>query len=393
MAVCIPDFDPIQKHAVDTCQLPMEVQWGNVGLQVGDIRFCPEIPTLWMQRVSLNTLLSYVGESRFCPKDASSTKASEETAVLLLFVSNVSYTDIEYVHIGLVIICQDYKVGDQSSIVPYVSFIQNQLAEMHVWAQTRKSSLPRPHSFCLFVEDYESMMAPPMEPPYCLVYPIHLFNDTPKDLKNHLHTDLFPLGLRCQECVCRQLIHRANLHEKWETIMGGSRFLLPCRAQYNDNLLPQLIRLRNHRSLLVDPVMAQPYPMVKVGSFTMQDPLFPGTAEDSYIYWGDAWKWLEERGYRVLKYTGPSPEVPLAISTSTIMPTSGANDAIMQGGMLEPDSTLPPAATTTGTIAADLMPAPQGKVRHQCQASKSPSYEIKRAWLEDSNSSGATLPY
>ena len=102
MAVCIPYFDPIQKHAIDTCQLPMEVQWGNAGLQVGNIRFCPQIPTLWMQRVSLNTLLSYVGESRFCPKDASSMKASEETAVLLLFVSNVSYTDIEYVHIGLV---------------------------------------------------------------------------------------------------------------------------------------------------------------------------------------------------------------------------------------------------------------------------------------------------
>ena len=76
-----------------------------------------------------------------------------------------------------------------------------------------------------------------------------------------------------------------------------SRFLLPCGAQYDYNLLPHLIRPQNHRSLLVDPVKAQPYPMVKVGSFMMQDPLFPGTAGDSYIYWGDAWKWLEERGY------------------------------------------------------------------------------------------------
>ena len=151
MAVCIPDFDQVQKHVIDTCQLPMEVQWGNVGLQVGDIRYCPQIPTLWMQRVSLNTLLSYVGESHFCPKDASSVKASEETAVLLLFISYASYTNIEYIHIRLVIIRQGYKVGDQSSIVPYITFIQNQLAEMHTWAQTRKSSLPQPHSFCLFI--------------------------------------------------------------------------------------------------------------------------------------------------------------------------------------------------------------------------------------------------
>ena len=144
MAVCIPDFDQVRKHIVDTCQLPAEVERGNVSLQVGGIRYCPQIPMLRMQRVSLNTLLSYVSESHFCPKDASSTKASEETTILLLFISNASYTDIQYIHIGLVMIRRGYKVGDQSSIVLYVSFIQNQLVEMRMWAQTRKSSLPRP---------------------------------------------------------------------------------------------------------------------------------------------------------------------------------------------------------------------------------------------------------
>ena len=63
----------------------------------------------------------------------------------------------------------------------------------------------------------------------------------------------------------------------------------------------------------------------------------------------------------------------------------------MQGGMPEPDSTLPPAAITNGTISADLRPAPQGGVCHQHQASKSPSCKIKKAQLDDSNSSGATL--
>ena len=391
MAVCIPDFNQVQKHIIATCQLPTEVEQGNVSLQVGDIQYCPQIPMLRMEHVSLNTLLSYVSESHFCPKDASSMKASEETAILLLFVSNASYTNIEYVHIGLVVIRRGYKVGSQSSIVPYVSFIQNQLVETRVWAQTRKSSLPQPRSFCLFIQDYESMMAPPMEPPYCLVYPICFFNDMPEDLKNQLHMDLFPPGLHCRECVCRRLIQWANLHKKWETIMGSTHFLLPCGAQYDNNLLAQLIRRWNHRSLLVDPITAQPYPMVEVESFMIQDPLFPGTAGDSYIYWGDAWKSLEERGYRVLKYTGSGPEVPLTVSTSTIAPTSGANDAIMQGGMPEPDSTLPLATTTTGTIAVDLMPTPKGGVCHQYQVSKSPSRELKKVQLDDSNSSGTTL--
>ena len=59
--------------------------------------------------------------------------------------------------------------------------------------------------------------------------------------------------------------------------------------------------------------------------------------------------------------------------------------------MPEPHSTLPPTATTKGTVAADLMPAPQCGVHHQCQVSKSPSCEIKKVWLDDSSSSGATL--
>ena len=164
MAVCILDFDQVWKHIEDTCQLLMEVEWGNVSLQVGDIQYCPQIPTLQMQHVSLNTLLSYVSESHFCPKDASSAKASKETAILLLFISNTSYTDIEYIHIRLVMIRWGYKVGGQASIVPYASFIQNQLAETCTRAQSRKSSLPQPHSFCPFVEDYESMMVPPTEP-------------------------------------------------------------------------------------------------------------------------------------------------------------------------------------------------------------------------------------
>ena len=299
MAVSIPNFDQVWKHVKDTCQLPTEVEWGNVGLQVGNIQCCPQIPKLRMQRVSLNTLLSYVSESHFCPKDASSTKANKETAILLLFISNASYTDIEYIHIGLVVIHRGYKVGDQASIVPYILFIQNQLVEMSTWAQKRKSSLSQLHSFCLFMEDYESMMVLPMEPLYCLVYPIHFFNDMRTDLRNQLHMDLFAPGLHCWECVCCQLIQQENLHEKWETIMASSCFL---------------------------------------------------------------------------KYTGPSPEVPLTVSASASVPTSSASDTIMQGGMPKPDSTLPPAATANGTVTADLMPAPQGGVHCQCQASKSPSH-------------------
>ena len=147
--------------------------------------------------------------------------------------------------------------------------------------------------------------------------------------------------------------------------MGGSGFLLPHRAQYNENPLPWLIRPWNHRSLLMDPVMAQLYPLVEVGSFTMQDPLFPGIAGDSYIYWGDARKWLEERGYPVLRYTGPSPEVPLAVIASTSVPTNGANDAIIRVAHLNQIPLCPQQQQPKG-------PLPQTSCQHpnvECTAS------------------------
>ena len=62
--------------------------------------------------------------------------------------------------------------------------------------------------------------------------------------------------------------------------------------------------------------------------------------------------------------------------------------------MPEPDSTLPPAATTNGTVATDLMPAPQGGVHCQRQVSKSPSHKIKKAWLDNSQQlRGNSVPY
>ena len=76
-------------------------------------------------------------------------KASKETAILLLFISNASYTDIGYIHIKLVMIRQGYKVGDQASIVPYISFIQNQLAEMRVGTNKEEFLAPAPQLLSL----------------------------------------------------------------------------------------------------------------------------------------------------------------------------------------------------------------------------------------------------
>ena len=68
-------------------------------------------------------------------------KASKETAMLLVFISNASYTDIEYVHIRLVVICRGYKVGDQTSIVP-VHLIHPEPAGRDMHVGTNKEEFP-----------------------------------------------------------------------------------------------------------------------------------------------------------------------------------------------------------------------------------------------------------
>ena len=56
------------------------------------------------------------------------------------------------------------------------------------------------------------------------------------------------------------------------------------RAQYNDRLFPTILKPWNHRGLLIDSAMKEPYPMELVGDFQVADLIFKGCYRDSLLY-------------------------------------------------------------------------------------------------------------
>ena len=135
-----------------------------------------------------------------------------------------------------------------------------------------------PHSFCLFVANFGGLMAAPTVLPYCLVYPIKFWKDTPQDEKNHLHPNkVFP-GLHTRECVCSRTIHCANTMSDHYTIYVGGHLLVPWGAQYSNEGLPKVTKSCNHHGSLINPKSKEAYPMYDVGNFTLDDTLS-----------GDAW--------------------------------------------------------------------------------------------------------
>ena len=59
--------------------------------------------------------------------------------------------------------------------------------------------------------------------------------------------------------------------------------MIPWGVQYSC-LLPKITMLHNHWVLLVDLHMGDPFPLVPVGDFQLEDTIFPGTPGDSLLY-------------------------------------------------------------------------------------------------------------
>ena len=85
---------------------------------------------------------------------------------------------------------------------------------------------------------------------------------------------------------------------------------MPHRAQYNDRLFPVILEPRNHRELLIDSFMKEPYPMELVGDFWTADPIFKGCYGDSLLYSDAELHQLRWQGILLPTYQGEIP-VPL----------------------------------------------------------------------------------
>ena len=180
-------FDTVLERLQHTSSLPIKVLWGPAGPCISNICFCPQIRTLWMQCMDLPYLETLVTESRFQPNSAILEQVSPTTCILINFLSNADYTDIEHVHIGLIVIHQGFHPCKQKDILPFLDVIQGNLQATCKKELRCGHKLPMPHSFCLLTANFGRLLAMPIDPPYCLVYPMEFSDSTLRVARDHCH--------------------------------------------------------------------------------------------------------------------------------------------------------------------------------------------------------------
>ena len=142
-------------------------------------------------------------------------------------------------------------------------------------------NLGKRHTFCLFVSNFGGALAIPTDPPYCLVYPTCYVRDVDSD---HFDTCKNLTGTCLRRCVCRTTLQFSNDDPNKCSNYTRSCLILPCRAQYKDQLFPSILEPWNHLGPLIDPAMGEPYPMEMVGDFRAVDSIFKGCYRDSLLY-------------------------------------------------------------------------------------------------------------
>ena len=126
-------------------------------------------------------------------------------------------------------------------------------------------------------------MAVPIDLPYCLVYPNIYSTTVPNEDRHHFNVQGGPPGLRTHTCICYTLLQHTDLSEAHRWKYHRSCLVIAQGVQYS-HLLPEITMLRNHWALLVDLHMGDPFPLVLVGDFQLEDTTFPGMPGDSLLY-------------------------------------------------------------------------------------------------------------
>ena len=126
-------------------------------------------------------------------------------------------------------------------------------------------------------------MALPTNLPYCLVYPNIYSATVPEKDRHHFNVRGSPPGVHTCVCICHTLLQHAGMSTDHRQQHHGSCLLNTWGVQY-DHLLPEIMMPCNHWVLLVDLSTGEPFPLVPVGDFQLEDNIFPGTPSDSLLY-------------------------------------------------------------------------------------------------------------
>ena len=203
------------------------------------------------------------------PQSKGPPEFSGMTAILLVFQADSKHEEITDIYVGLVVHRVESHLYAPDQILDFVKDIEVNL-------QTARDALKaggnpgKRHTFCLFVNNFSDFMSIPTDPPYCLVYPTSYVKDVEPD---HFDTRNNPVGTHC---ICCTTLQFSNDEPKECTNHAKSHLILPCGAQYNNQLFLAILEPQNHHSPLIDPAIGEPYPMEMVGDFKAMDLIFKG---------------------------------------------------------------------------------------------------------------------
>ena len=231
------------------------------------------------------------------------------SAGLLLFSwssGQTASTKKSHVYMGLVVCQVESHLYNPDQILDFVKEIEIDLQATRDVLNAGGNPSKR-HTFCLFVSNFGGTLAIPTDPPYCLVYPTCYVRDA---ALNHFDTHNNLARTRLHRCVCHTTLQFSNDEPKECSNYARSCLILPHGAQYNNRLLLSILEPRNHRSLLIDSVMGEPYPMEMVGDFRAADPIFKGCYGDSLLYSDADHCQLKRRGICLPTFQGEIPMPP-----------------------------------------------------------------------------------
>ena len=237
---------------------------------------------LLMQHIPYHYFNNMAQDNTFQPVKAILKDASNTTAILLVFISDDRLTSIEHVHIGLMVHHIGSQIYEPKAIPQFIHYIEVDLKHTKEKREA-SSSILRVQSYCMFVANFGGIVALPMDPPYCLMYPNIYSSTIPKKDRHHLNIGGSPPGVCTCMCICCTLLQHADMSTDHRQQHHRSHLVIPQGAQY-DHLLPEIIMPCNHWALLVDLSMGGPFPLVPGGDFQLEDNIFPGTPGDSLLY-------------------------------------------------------------------------------------------------------------
>ena len=238
---------------------------------------------------------------------------SRTTAILLVFQADDQHERITDVYVGLVVCRVESHLYTPDQILDFIKDIEVDLKVVRNALKAGGDPGKR-HAFCLFVSNYGGAMSIPMDLPYCLIYPMSYMRDLEPD---HFNTHNNLAGTCLHRCICHATLQYTNDDPNQHREYSGSQLILPCGAQYKEQLFLQILKTWNHQGLLTDSANKEPFPMELVGDFRTTDPIFKGCYGNSLLYTNVELGRLKWHGIHLPPYWGeiPTPPAPSYLQT------------------------------------------------------------------------------